>query len=250
MILLLQIVAIDLGGEPLIVRRGAEFYNGGAIGPAVALCGGKPDRGGFVEVRGRWRVEFERDTINAVAWGPDFVASAGADGVVAVLDAESGAVRHRLEGHAAAVLCVAVAPDGLIATGGRDRTIRLWRDGALARTIQNHADAVNALDFSPDGARLASASSDHSVRLWQPDHGRLVRIVRTGAEALSLAYGSDGTWLAAGCADGAVKIVDASTGIVTRDLKPFDDAVTALAAGETVLAAAWGGDPVEITPDR
>lgn len=54
-------------------------------------------------------------------------------------------------------------------------------------TLDGHIDAVLALDFSPDGALLASGSEDASVRVWsvadaapraeQYDHGAFVRAV-------------------------------------------------------------------------
>ena len=38
-----------------------------------------------------------------------------------------------------------------------------------------HQDAVNAVTFSPDGRRLASASSDGTIKLWDPSAGKQVR---------------------------------------------------------------------------
>ncbi|PTB72126.1 hypothetical protein M440DRAFT_1099538 [Trichoderma longibrachiatum ATCC 18648] len=68
---------------------------------------------------------------------------------------------------------VAFSPDGrLIATGNRyDGSITLWDwkavEGATRLTIlKGHRASINSLAFSPDGARLSSASTDRSVKIW------------------------------------------------------------------------------------
>ena len=74
-----------------------------------------------------------------------------------------------LEGHADKVYALAYAPDGLrLASGARDRTIRLWAPDAedeLA-VLRGHEDYVYFLDFSPDGQRLISSSGDGDLRVW------------------------------------------------------------------------------------
>ena len=49
-----------------------------------------------------------------------------------------------------------------------DWTVRLWdaETGACVKTLEGHDDEVNSVCFSPDGCRLASGSSDRTLRLW------------------------------------------------------------------------------------
>jgi hypothetical protein len=67
------------------------------------------------------------------------------------------------------VLCLAVSPDGKkIASGGCDRTVRVWNlaDGKLEQSIENHADWVLGVVFAPDGKHLLTCSRDKTAKVW------------------------------------------------------------------------------------
>ncbi|MBL9101990.1 MAG: protein kinase [Myxococcales bacterium] len=68
-----------------------------------------------------------------------------------------------------APLDVALSPDERwIATAGPDDGARLWRadDGRLVAELTGHDARVAVVEFSPDGALLATGSWDGTVRLW------------------------------------------------------------------------------------
>src|SRR4051812_18724712 len=70
-------------------------------------------------------------------------------------------------GHAAGVSSVAFSPDGkLLATGGKDKTVRVWEVGGWRplHTLHEH-DAITRVAFQPDGkALLWQVGPD--VRVW------------------------------------------------------------------------------------
>ena len=73
-----------------------------------------------------------------------------------------------------------------IASGGRDRLVRLW-DAATGEELvrlPGHSDYVYSLAFSPDGKTLVSSSGDKTLRLWDTEPLRLRSQVRRAAEML------------------------------------------------------------------
>ena len=106
----------------------------------------------------------------------------------------------------------AVHPQGeLLATGGSDRTLRLWKwtDGRPSEkpiaTTNAHDGWVEAVTWSPDGQRLATAGADALVKIW--DAARLKPIESLSGHrkyASDLRYSPDGKLLISGAEDGFI----------------------------------------------
>src|SRR5262249_12406690 len=78
------------------------------------------------------------------------------------------AAEQVLRFHDGAVNAAAFLADGRIATSGEDARIAIWTPGAPqpSMVLAGHTAPVVALSVSPDGSTLASASWDHTARLW------------------------------------------------------------------------------------
>lgn len=115
--------------------------------------------------------------------------------------------------HESAVNAVAVLRDGF-ATGGEDGKIALWMAGnpMPVRTMEGHTAPIVALTLSPDGETLASASWDHTIRLWSLKGGE-PRIMKGHTAAVNgIAFSRDGKLLVSAGYDAAVRFWQLDTG--------------------------------------
>jgi WD40 repeat protein len=171
--------------------------------------------------------------VHAAAFGDGgkVLVSAGDDALVRVFDLRTGHPLAASRGHCRAIPTLDVSPDGLLAaTGGRDGEIRLWTVPAAVnvRTLTGHTADVLSVVFGPDGSaaapaadgpsgvgelRLASASYDGSVRLWDVNSGEeLRRFKGHDGWVYTVAFHPDGRHLASGGRDGKVRLWDVDTG--------------------------------------
>jgi mRNA export factor len=100
---------------------------------------------------------------------------------------------------------------------------------------QNPTDTVSSLLYSPAQEVLAAGSWDGSTYLYTPtsptSSGTAVLKASipnaNDSPVLSMTYTSDGTYLATGCADGVIRLIDMNMG-TSRDLPAHNSPVSAL----------------------
>jgi eukaryotic-like serine/threonine-protein kinase len=126
-----------------------------------------------------------------------------------------------LRGHTAAVATVAYAPDGrFIASGGHDKTIRIWdaTDGRELFALSGHTSVVAAIAFvGPD--RLASAGWDGSVRVWDLSaRAELFTVPHPGRPVHRLVHSPKANLVATVASDHIIRLWNSTDGRAVAEL--------------------------------
>lgn len=181
------------------------------------------------------------------AGSPERFAAAGHDWKLSLWDTRNPtAPAHVFDGHESAVQAVAFTPRGpYLASGGADRTVRLWNIDTLdqSRTYKGHKDFVTSLAFSDDGKLLASAGLDGSIRLWSTTSRRLQRVLSGHkGRVASLAFAPSGDLLASASEDGTLRLWNFKRGRTARALLGHAGPVRAVAFSPDGTRLASSGD--------
>jgi len=217
---------------------------------AISADGKEAVSGSFDTSAIRWSLErniaeqvlrFHDAAVNAVVYLRDGrIATAGADGKIAIWTQGKPDPERVLEGHTAPIASIAISPDdSMLASAAWDHTVRLWPlSGAKPRVLEGHTQNVNGVAFTPDGQSVVSAGYDAAIRIWPLAGGaETIRTVTSPLNAVAVA--PDGEIVAAG-ADGKLYFLSAQ-GEPRGEAQASPTPIIALAlSSDGKLAAAAG----------
>ncbi len=173
------------------------------------------------------QIDAHADWINTISWLPrrEVVITASHDQTLRIWDAHSFALRGTIRGYQGEIY--GVIPDldeQVLATiGGRERrTLKVWNveQMVLPDRLGDESTPIFDVAISGDQRRIAAASEDGRIRLWDLTSGRLLWERRPGTgRLLSVTFSPRGDQVAASGEDRQVYLWESATGTLQEVLK-------------------------------
>jgi WD40 repeat protein len=118
---------------------------------------------------------------------------------------------------------------------------------ACLQTLEGHGSCVNSVVFSHDSSKLASASHDKTVKVWDASSGACLQTLEGHRNrVVSVAFSHDLSNLASASHDKTVKVWDASSGACLQTLEGHTGYVNSVAFSHdsSKLASAYTTRPL------
>lgn len=89
---------------------------------------------------------------------------------------------------------------------------------ACLQTLEGHSGCVWSVAFSPDSTRLASASGDETVKIWDPSSGACLQMLEIGKSLKRISFDTTGSYLYTDI--GAITITTPPLSQIADDTEP------------------------------
>ena len=241
--------------QAFVLRRTLPRQTGGVLAGAISPRGGLLVTGSGDGTVWIWdtrdgalkaKAHGSSKAVLALSFSADgsMIAAGGADGLVRLWSC-AGELLHTHEKLHEVVLALAYSDDGgEIISGGLDDSLAV--QSLPARSVRTWATGhgtVNRVIFS--GKLLVSAGRDHTLRLWQPETGKLAKTLEAHNDSVyTLAMSANGRLLASGGRDGTVRLWETSAWVRQAVLRGHKHSVLAVAVhpdGRTIASGSADG---------
>ena len=233
------------GGAARAVARSAD-------GARLAVA---TEQGGAVVLSADLQITHRANTAGVAVIACDFSAdgnrlfTAAADGRIRIHNLETGGVRA-IEGQGGDLSALAAAGENVIAAGDAAGRVKLWGtgDGSMVREMGAHEGSVARVIYRGEAGELITAG-DQRIRIWKIEDGSEIRTIDNTVAITSAALSPDGNLLAAGGADGQVRLFNVADGATTAtleahtgpvaDVRFAPDGATLVSAGSDKTLKQW-----------
>lgn len=175
--------------------------------------------------------------VNIVSFSPDDkIVSGGSDGKVKLWFLDGKLDKILAQNNKSNVTDIVFSKNGKLIAASSSETIQIWsHEGQLKKTFKDK-DELLSLSFSPDSQLIATASSNHIIKILRVSDGKQTQILK-GDETLNkltkskkqkykflkVRYSPDGRFIAAASTDYTVKIWEISNGKLLHVLRGHKD---------------------------
>jgi WD40 repeat protein len=174
------------------------------------------------------------------------IVSGGSDHAIKLWNVHSGQLVKTIQGQIDWIQSVEFSPDGRhLVTSSNDGTVRLWDIHLMInqttlstpqplsptglgtqsskhffKVLTGHDTWVQSARFSPNGKLLVSSSDDCTIRIWDVDDGKPLKVLKEyQSHYKAVSFHPNGQLLASGSLDGVVRVWDVETGQLLKNLK-------------------------------
>ena len=181
-----------------------------------------------------WRLRFSPDSLRLVIKLVDMGA---------IYDVPTGTLIATLQHGGGERLRLSLSSQGdRIITSTREGKAKIWNavTGEQLLEFTEHTTAFNShVAFSPDGAEVAIALSNHTVMTCDSRTGQQRQIYRVSSPVWRITYSPDGGYVAVGSGDGPVRVWNARSGAFLAEFKGHRkgiDTIQFLSDGHSLLS--------------